>query len=451
MEVEGYVAEDRGGGVSLSVSVHLPCTRTNSLDQAAAHASHHLGKSFLQRLLWSFLVHLEAEGADSWGSSSPRAWTLWTAVQTRSHQVQDGLLPINQELRVKVPLESIHLCGFHKQNVSKTHTETHKPACVNTHTNTQKWLHTQRILHTNPQIHTFTCMHTNTHNNMHTEKHNYKYAWVPTNKQTKKGTDVCTQTYKNILNTQTHACTHTHSQNKQNNNTHTVWLLLHDCWFYWWWVWVCTSGWASDSNKTAWILESEEHTQGGMASKQIYALRLEKNLSTEPKIRPRIQNRPSIDLTCTNEALAPSYNTICSVSTKLAAWPSESMPAVRTSRVSVERNHRTEPGLHTYLWRNIWHPPGNSFSWIWGSTQRSSRWCDMASRWWLHHQGQRKASSQSGLRWVCVPLRAVGFKPRQNAKKGYIHGRQAEQTCGAVRGKDKRWSKNKHWGDEEEQ
>lgn len=51
MEVEGYVAEDRGGGVSLSVSVHLPCTRTNSLDQAAAHASHHLGKSFLQRLL----------------------------------------------------------------------------------------------------------------------------------------------------------------------------------------------------------------------------------------------------------------------------------------------------------------------------------------------------------------------------------------------------------------
>lgn len=34
----------------------------------------------------------------------------------------------------------------------------------------------------------------------------------------------------------------------------------------------------------------------------------------------------TLKLTCTNEAFAPSYKTICSLSTKLAAWPSESMP-----------------------------------------------------------------------------------------------------------------------------
>lgn len=58
----------------------------------------------------------------------------------------------------------------------------------------------------------------------------------------------------------------------------------------------------------------------------------------------------TLKLTCTNEAFAPSYKTICSLSTKLAAWPSESMP-VDTHTPSVS-SHTQEHRLllHGAAW-----------------------------------------------------------------------------------------------------
>lgn len=44
-------------------------------------------------------------------------------------------------------------------------------------------------------------------------------------------------------------------------------------------------------------------------------------------------------LACTKEAMAPSYRTICSVSTKLAAWPPESMPATHNRSRQVTPGH----------------------------------------------------------------------------------------------------------------
>lgn len=83
----------------------------------------------------------------------------------------------------------------------------------------------------------------------------------------------------------------------------------------------------------------------------------------------------------------------------------------------------------SHLSRSTWRRHGSSFSWKWGSTQRSSRWFDTVSSQWLDQGSQRKVLAL--ILYYVVPLDY--YKPLNSRLwEGYIHEQQAEQTCAAV-------------------